>query len=356
MEAFTYCWSDHATGKIYVGAHKGSVDDGYVCSSKYMMPEYKKRQQDFTRQILFRGSWKECRTFESAILNSLLKTDSNTYYNRHSGGMIIHAPDVCKKISEANKGKLVGSKNPMYGRVGALNPNYGNRGKKNPLTGKPLSEEIRKKISEANKGRIISEESREKVRQALTGRKASEETKAKQSAARKGRKLSEETKTRMSLAMKGKKKSPEAVEKVRQALKGRPATEKQLASLALGRVRAEGYVSPLKGLSKPTPWMVGRIPKNKGVPASAETRAKLSQIAKGRVHSPEHVDKRMASRRATRLAKGQIKSVVVNGVIYECINTASLALNIPIATLGVWCRGKGKPGPKYDYIVECRWA
>jgi hypothetical protein len=36
--------------------------------------------------------------------------------------------DIAKeKISLANKGKLSGDKNPMYGMVGELNPNYGNK-------------------------------------------------------------------------------------------------------------------------------------------------------------------------------------------------------------------------------------
>ena len=39
-EAFVYCWTDHKTNKIYIGSHKGDVNDGYVCSSKYMMEEY----------------------------------------------------------------------------------------------------------------------------------------------------------------------------------------------------------------------------------------------------------------------------------------------------------------------------
>ena len=42
-EAFVYCWTDNLTNILYVGSHKGTEDDGYVCSSKYMMKEYKSR-------------------------------------------------------------------------------------------------------------------------------------------------------------------------------------------------------------------------------------------------------------------------------------------------------------------------
>jgi len=116
---------------------------------------------------------------------------------------------------------------------------------------------------------------------------------------------SEETKAKMSAAAKGKKKSPEAVEKMRQALKGRAPTKKQLECLSLGRVRPSGYVSPLKGKSRSTPWLIGREPVNKGKKASEETRAKLSAAKKGRKQTPEQVAKRVASRRATLAAQGR---------------------------------------------------
>jgi hypothetical protein len=113
----------------------------------------------------------------------------------------------------------------------------------------------------------------------------------------------EDTKARMSAALKGKKKSPEAIEKMRKALTGRKVTATQLECLALGRLRPEGYVSPLKGKSRATPWMVGRKSANLGVPISDEVRAKLSAAKKGRKQTPEQIAKRVASRRATLVAQ-----------------------------------------------------
>jgi hypothetical protein len=46
MEAFVYCWTDKITNKLYVGSHKGSPDDGYVCSGKYMLEESKKKMSE----------------------------------------------------------------------------------------------------------------------------------------------------------------------------------------------------------------------------------------------------------------------------------------------------------------------
>ena len=75
--------------------------------------------------------------------------------------------------------------------------------------GKPgnLSEEGRKRISEANKGKIVSEETRKKLSLVNKGRKRSKETRARISAAGIGRKQSKETIAKRSIAMKGKKHS-----------------------------------------------------------------------------------------------------------------------------------------------------
>ena len=67
----------------------------------------------------------------------------------------------------------------------------------------------------------------------------------------------------------------------------------------------EGYVSPIKGVPRPTPWRIGATPANKGVPASDEARAKMSAAGKGRKQTPEQIAKRIAARRATLAARGR---------------------------------------------------
>ena len=119
--------------------------------------------------------------------------------------------------------------------------------------------------------------------------------------------------------------------------------------------RGPDYVSPLRGKTRQTPWMIGRTPSNKGVPASEETRAKLSAAGKGKKNTPEHLEKRMESRRLTRIARGQITPFIVNGVQYESSKIASEFVGVPEATLKYWAYGKGKPSAKYAHIIECRW-
>jgi hypothetical protein len=56
MEAFIYRWTDHKKNMFYVGSHKGPKDDGYVCSSKLMLEQYKERPKDFSRHIIAEGA------------------------------------------------------------------------------------------------------------------------------------------------------------------------------------------------------------------------------------------------------------------------------------------------------------
>jgi len=62
----------------------------------------------------------------------------------------------------------------------------------------------------------------------------------------------------------------------------------------------EGYVSPLKDVSRPTPWLVGLAK-----PMPENFFSKGGQAGKGRKQTPEQIAKRMAARRATLAAQGR---------------------------------------------------
>lgn len=49
---FVYRWYDRAKNMYYIGSHWGPQDDGYVCSSRWMKDAYKRRPDDFVREIL----------------------------------------------------------------------------------------------------------------------------------------------------------------------------------------------------------------------------------------------------------------------------------------------------------------
>ena len=67
-EAFLYCWTDKQYNKLYVGVRKGSPNDGYICSSKIMLQEHKRRPKDFSREIIASGIYTDLLTLETLIL------------------------------------------------------------------------------------------------------------------------------------------------------------------------------------------------------------------------------------------------------------------------------------------------
>lgn len=178
-EAFLYCWTDSKTNKLYVGYHKGSNSDGYICSSKSFLKEYKKRPHDFTRQIIAEGSREDMVKLESVILSSIDAKNDPKMYNLNNGGGDFFSDWSGKRHSAHSRTKMSASQ----------------KGNKNCL-GRRLSEETIGKLSEAAKGKVSP---------------------------RKGAVLSEETKLKLRNAHLGKKLSPESIEKTRLANLGRPA-------------------------------------------------------------------------------------------------------------------------------------
>lgn len=68
----------------------------------------------------------------------------------------------------------------------------------------------------------------------------------------------------------------------------------------VSKPRGPDYISPLKGVSRETPWMKGntRFP-------SLEDCSAGGKAGKGRKQTPEQIAKRVASRRATLAAQGR---------------------------------------------------
>ena len=95
-----------------------------------------------------------------------------------------------KKMSEAHKGKHFSEEHKKR--------------MSESMKGKEFSEEHKKKISESNKGKEFSEETKKKISDSHKGKKMTEETKNKLSEFHKGKKLYEETKKKISDSHKGK--------------------------------------------------------------------------------------------------------------------------------------------------------
>ena len=68
----------------------------------------------------------------------------------------------------------------------------------------------------------------------------------------------------------------------------------------ISKSRGKDYISPLKGVPRPTPWLIGKS-KSPSIDACIAGGKK----AKGRKQTPEQIAKRVASRRATLAAQGR---------------------------------------------------
>lgn len=152
-----------------------------------------------------------------------------------------------------------------------LNATDGGRGLLNP------SEETRAKISKVHKGRPKSEEQRKIM--AYHARNHSPAARKKMSDANKGKIVSEETRKKLSEARKGKPphpntSSPEARAKISNALKG--------------RVFSEEHRSKLKEAQKNRP------------PVSQETKEKQRKASTGKTHTEEAKKKMSEIRKARR--------------------------------------------------------
>lgn len=152
-------------------------------------------------------------------------------------------------------------------------------------TGRECTEETRKKLSEAHKGKKKSDEAVQKMKKSKLGVKKgpqSQEHRDKIGKARAGKKMTPEQRKRISDAKTGTKTSPETKEKLSKSLKGKkmpPKTPEALANMSKAQI---------------------------GKKASAETRAKMSMSRKGRKLSPEaraNISKAQAGRKYTPEAK-----------------------------------------------------
>ena len=102
MDAFVYSLTNQTNGNKYVGYHKGSEDDGYICSSKSKRFWVDYENDNFTRQIIAKGTVDNCVSLEKKILENIdLRSDE--WYNNSAGGGIVFTKEVKDKMSEAHK-------------------------------------------------------------------------------------------------------------------------------------------------------------------------------------------------------------------------------------------------------------
>lgn len=157
MEAFVYCWRNVKNGMEYIGYHKGSENDGYISSSKNELFWTDHKLGLLERDILFRGSMEDCINEE---INLLKSKSYDNLYNRNLNGKVIFTEDVRKKMSEAKKGK------PQTGKHKAAR-SESLKGRKGGFSGKSHSSETIEKL----KNVVRTSEHKKAISDAIKGRK-----------------------------------------------------------------------------------------------------------------------------------------------------------------------------------------
>lgn len=217
------CTTGSFKDKFYFGQHTtDNLDDNYNGSGRKIHDYYKKHPNDFVKEIIsFHDTQDELNEAEYNIIHPWLNHPMclNLCDGGHTG---THSEEMRKKISESNKGKTKSEEHRKHIGEASKGRKPWNKGIK---TG-PLSEELKRKLSEVHKGHIAwnkgkhhTEEHRRKLSEALKGHRSWSKEKH----------LSEEHKRKISESEKGIKRGPfsdEHKRKLSEAHKGKPSHRK----------------------------------------------------------------------------------------------------------------------------------
>jgi len=122
---FVYKWYDASNDMYYIGSHKGDVDDGYIGSGTYFLKAYKKRKQNFFREILYIGEY--YRFYEEIILEYLnAQQDCSSYnlINKASGGGHFKGMKLTEEHKQSISNGIKGKNNPNADGKASMKPVY----------------------------------------------------------------------------------------------------------------------------------------------------------------------------------------------------------------------------------------
>lgn len=185
-----YCIFNMRNGKLYIGSAKNlrkrtnqhiyDLMNSRHCN-KHLQSAWNKDGIISFLFIVMEYCEKEKLIEREQHFINLFDFDSQLYNFLPTAGSFLggkRSDEFRKKISEARRGKKLSDEH-------CKKLSEARRGKK-------FSDEHRKSISKGNTGRIFSEETRQKMSNSLKGRIISEESRLKMSEARRGKKLSDE--------------------------------------------------------------------------------------------------------------------------------------------------------------------
>src|SRR5271157_2191389 len=203
---FVYRWYDKKHNRYYIGAHWGDENDRYICSSKWMLQAYKKRKEDFLREILeyVYTSKKDTFIAENKYLHEIKDEElGKKYYNLRNYGFIYWIKNKSSRLKVPwNKGIKTGkqSEETIKKRSETLNL---------PDVKEKRSKSMKNKVP-WNKGIKTGKQSEETIKKRINIRKLhknfkhSEKSRIKMSNAHKGKNFTEKHKKAISNSNKGK--------------------------------------------------------------------------------------------------------------------------------------------------------
>lgn len=189
MSGFVYIWYDRKHKRYYLGSHWGREDDGYVCSSRWMRNAYKIRPNDFKRRILAR-----------------VEESRQALLHEEQRWLFMIKPEELK-VRYYNAARCASG----WRTLGMKKTDEHKRKISDALKGRKHSEERRRNISNAQRGKKRgphSEEHVSKIRESLTGKKHTEERRLNNSKSHRGKNLSEEHRRNIGNSLRGKKRGP----------------------------------------------------------------------------------------------------------------------------------------------------
>jgi hypothetical protein len=165
MDSFVYKWTNLTLNKIYIGWHKGALDDGYVCSSAsdQFWKDYRNPSYKWQREILFQGTMPECQLYESQMLDSIDITSDFVYNNKNN--LMFNLNDEVRsklKIAALNRGKNLEYRKSQSDRTRAQWEANPDRRRIQSVKAKQqtMTEETKEKIRSAREKQVITKESR----------------------------------------------------------------------------------------------------------------------------------------------------------------------------------------------------
>src|SRR5574344_2745140 len=175
---YIYKVTNIITGQFYIGQrsnYTGTPEEDlgihYFTSSKIVRPLFKSNTSEWKKEILYRDinyaemlDYREGYEIHKVINDKLCLNGYDPTNNgfRTTAGKHL-SDEVRRKISEANKGHKISEE-------GKKHISEAHKGQPSPLKGKHLSDEARRKISIANKGKPLSDEARRHMSEAAKNR------------------------------------------------------------------------------------------------------------------------------------------------------------------------------------------